>query len=144
MEKGIKEFISSLVSTSTNTWVILKDTLYIGSCYSKPKFPDKSHLWVWGTLCQLALNLLADATKCLLSTIQQNHHPLSLHFIKYFRFLNNCQVFTTSVSLQPSLGTQDFPPTIDIHGRSSDYNTIHAWLTNPCGLQQSRWWVSRP
>lgn len=41
MEKGIQEFISSIVSTSTNTWVILKDTLCIGDFYSKPKFPDK-------------------------------------------------------------------------------------------------------
>lgn len=76
MEKEIKEFISSIVSTGTNTWVILKDTLCIEGFYAKPKFPDKKHLW--GTLCQLALNLFADATKCLLSTIQQNLHPLSL------------------------------------------------------------------
>lgn len=48
MEKGIKEFISSIVSTSSNTWVILKDTLCIGDFYSKPKFHDKKHLW--GTL----------------------------------------------------------------------------------------------
>lgn len=30
--------------------------------------------------------------------------------MEYFRFLNNCQAFTTLVSIQPPLGIEDFPP----------------------------------